>query len=86
MANSQMSEDSLERIQACTDAQEVLAVLADEGFELTDEQLEAVAGGLAADWTLEKLITSLGESFAELLPEGFDPKTVWATMPVGATH
>ena len=84
MADSQLSKDSLERIQSCTSAQEVLAVMADEGFELTDEQLEAVAGGFAVDWSLEELLRLFGERLAGMMPEGFDPNTVWKNMPPGA--
>lgn len=75
-----LSKESLERMSACTNAQEVLSILADEGVELNDEQLEAVAGGAAANWSLEELLASFGEAFASLFPEGFDPAVLWGNI------
>ena len=39
MADMQFDESTIERMKACTNAQEVMAILQDEGFELNDEQL-----------------------------------------------
>lgn len=42
---SRYSEDQQERIRACSTPEEYLALAESEGVELTDEQLDAVAGG-----------------------------------------
>jgi hypothetical protein len=86
MSNAQVSKDQIERMQSCTNAQEVMAILSEEGFELSDEQLEAVTGGTAASWSLEQLLQSFGDALAELFPEGFDPSTLWGNLPTGGTH
>ena len=45
-------EDIRERAKACKTPEELLALVAEEGFELTDEELDAINGGvLFADCT-----------------------------------
>lgn len=41
-----LSEDTKQRLHEATTPEEMLAVASEEGVELTDEQLEAVSGGL----------------------------------------
>lgn len=73
-------------MRACTNAQEVMAILSEEGYELNDEQLEAVTGGSAATWSIDDLIHSFGDLLADLLPDGYDPMTVWGNLPTGSPH
>lgn len=40
-----LSPELQEKAKACTTSEEVLALAKAEGYELTDEQLESVAGG-----------------------------------------
>lgn len=42
-----LSPELREKAKACKDPEEVLALAQEEGYELSDEQLEAVSGG---DW------------------------------------
>ena len=86
MSNAMFDEAKLERMKECTSAQEVLSLLSEEGFELTDEQLEAIAGGAAGEWSLEKLLASFGDTLAGLFPEGFDPKVIWSNIPTLGVH
>lgn len=86
MATTQLSNDALERLGACTNAQDALTVLSEEGYELTDTQLDAIAGGAAAEWSLEQLIESIGDAFAVLFPEGFDANALWGNLPSFAGH
>jgi len=86
MSNVTIDGAKLERMKECTSAQEVMQLLAEDGFELTDEQLEAVTGGAAAEWPLEKLIESFGDVLAGLFPEGTDPKSIWGNLPTFAGH
>ena len=46
--NLNLSEETMAKAMAATTSEELLAIVRDEGIELTDEQLKAVAGGL--DW------------------------------------
>mgnify|MGYP003441305194 CR=1 FL=1 len=66
--------------------EKVLSLLSEEGFELTDEQLEAITGGSAGEWSLEKLLASFGDTLAGLFPEGFDPKVIWSNIPTLGVH
>lgn len=47
-----------------------MAFVREEGIELTDEQLDAVSGGVLAGW----------------FPEDVDPKLIWKNMLTGAMH
>lgn len=40
-----ISPEQLARARECKSMEEILALVKEEGFELTDEQLEAIAGG-----------------------------------------
>ena len=40
-----LTEAQIEKLKACKNQEEVLALAKEEGIELTDEQLEAVSGG-----------------------------------------
>ena len=40
-----LASDQLERVKACKSAEEFAALAGEEGIELTDDQLEALAGG-----------------------------------------
>jgi hypothetical protein len=86
MADMQFDESTIERMKACTNAQEVMAILQDEGFELNDEQLEAVVGGAVVKWSLEDLLASFGDALVKLFPKDFDHKTIWANLPTQAMH
>lgn len=64
------TEDQKQRVQECTNAEEIMAFIREEGIELTVEQLEAVSGGLIAGW----------------FPHDVDPKLIWKNMLTGVTH
>jgi len=59
MAQNKLTPELLEKIKACTTAEEVAALAKTEGFELDDEQLNAIAGGISQ----ESLISLLGTKF-----------------------
>ena len=40
-----LTKEQIARVKACKNSEEILALAKEEGFELTDEQLEAVSGG-----------------------------------------
>ena len=40
-----LTKEQIERFQACHNEREILALAKEEGIELTEEQLDAVAGG-----------------------------------------
>ena len=40
-----LTPEQMEKAKACTSAEELMALAKEEGVELSDEQLEAVAGG-----------------------------------------
>ena len=40
-----LSQEQIEKIKACRNQGEILAIAKEEGIELNDEQLEAVSGG-----------------------------------------
>ena len=44
-----LSPDLQSKVRACKTPEEILALAKEEGYELSDEALEAVAGG--GDWT-----------------------------------
>ena len=44
-----LSEEQIEKARACKNQEELLAAAKEEGLELTDEQLEAIAGGGACN-------------------------------------
>ena len=40
-----LTEEQIKKVEACKNSEEILNLAKAEGFELTDEQLEAVSGG-----------------------------------------
>ena len=42
-----LTPEQLEKANACTNAEELLKLAAEEGIELTDAQMEAITGGTA---------------------------------------
>ena len=40
-----LSEEQIAKIRACKSSEELLALAKEEGVELTDEQLQVIAGG-----------------------------------------
>ena len=47
-----VSEETMAKAMAATTSEELLAIVRDEGIDLTDEQLEAISGGLDWDFTM----------------------------------
>ena len=45
-----LTEDQKEKVQACKTPEEMIALAREEGYELTDEELEGVSGG----WNLKR--------------------------------
>lgn len=46
-----LTDQQKAKIKACKDQKEILRLISEEGIELTDEQMEAIAGGSSAsDW------------------------------------
>jgi hypothetical protein len=41
-----LTEEQIEKVKGCKNAEEILAIAKAEGVELTEEQLEAVSGGI----------------------------------------
>lgn len=42
-----LTSEQLAKAEACTSAEELIKLAADEGIELTDKQMEAITGGTA---------------------------------------
>ena len=40
-----LTPEQIEKVRACKNPEEILALAKEEGIELTDEQLEAISGG-----------------------------------------
>ena len=45
-----------EKARACKSPEEILALAKEEGYELSDEELEAVSGGIGACWEVAACI------------------------------
>lgn len=45
-----LTEEQKEKARACKTPEEILALAESEGMELSDEELESVAGGKAPHW------------------------------------
>ena len=50
MKPNELTEDQKAKLKSCRDSAELRSMLNDMGVELTDEQLEAAAGGSAVGW------------------------------------
>ena len=48
MSFDDLTPEQLEKARACATPEELLELAKQEGFELTDEQLNAVAGGVVS--------------------------------------
>lgn len=59
MKYDELTKDQQERAKACKTPEELLALAKSEGVELTDEQLESVAGG----WGCESYVCDRGPHF-----------------------
>jgi len=44
-----LTPEQIEKVNACKNTEEILAIAKEEGVELTEEQLEAVSGGGCSD-------------------------------------
>ena len=53
-----LTDAQKEALKNCKDASEIMAYLEKEGIELTDEQLEAVSGGLNS--SMQRTYRSMG--------------------------
>ena len=49
-----LTEEQIAKVKACKSTDEILAVAKNEGVELTEEQLEAVSGGVCTSCTCPK--------------------------------
>ena len=47
-----LTPEQCEKARTCKSTEEILAVAKEEGYELTDEQLEAISGGDWGCWTI----------------------------------
>lgn len=45
-----LTAEQKERVKSCTSAEELLALAKEDGYELTEQELEAVAGGGEHSW------------------------------------
>ena len=50
MKPNELSEDQIAKLKSCKDSAELKSMLDDLGLELSDEQLEAAAGGADNGW------------------------------------
>ena len=50
MKPSELTEEQKAKLKSCKDSAELMSMLNDMGVELTDEQLQAAAGGGPEDW------------------------------------
>ena len=57
MNHDDLNPELLEKAKACETPEELLALAKEEGYELTDEELEAVAGGIDTDWVCLTVVT-----------------------------
>lgn len=44
-----LTPEQLEKAKACESPEDILALAAEEGYELSDEQIESISGGLSWD-------------------------------------
>lgn len=45
-----LTKEQIDKIRNCKNMEETLAIAKEDGFELTDEQLESVSGGACTCW------------------------------------
>ena len=55
-----LTDEQIAKVKACKNQEEVLKVAAEEGIELTDEQLEAVSGGCGTFTATDKKCPKCG--------------------------
>ena len=48
MEYQDLTDEMKKKVQSCETPEEILALAKEEGYELTDDELEAVSGGWAA--------------------------------------
>ena len=70
MEYKDLTEDQRAKAAACSTPEELLAFAKGEEFELSDEQLESVVGGVSGGWA----------------PEGYDPSGMWKDLPTSGTN
>lgn len=85
MGSMRQSDEYFARLSDCASPSEAMRMLVEDGMELSDEQLEAVAGGIDG-WTFEQFLETFGENLSSLLPAGFNPASIWGNLPTGGTH
>ena len=44
-----LSPEQQEKLKACKSPEDILALAAEEGYELSDEEIESISGGLSWD-------------------------------------
>ena len=49
MEYKDLTPEQQEKLKACKTPEEILALAAEEGYELSDEQIESISGGLSWD-------------------------------------
>lgn len=79
------NEQFLEKVRACTSPSQVMTILTDSGVELSDEQLEMVAGGVDG-WSFEQFAEKFGDLIMQVVPVGFDISSIWGSLPTGGMH
>lgn len=45
-----LTPEKQEKVKACKTPEEVLALAKEEGYELTDEEIESISGGILFAW------------------------------------
>jgi hypothetical protein len=82
MSLENTNDAKLAKLQECKSPEDLMAFLAEEGVELSDEQLEAVAGGKLTGMSLEEIMAMFGEALESLFPENYDPALLWGNLPL----
>ena len=58
-----LNEKQIAKVKACKNQEELLELAKKEGIELTDEQLEAVSGGVCSESTVAVTCPKCGTKF-----------------------